>query len=71
MFFNLEDAMRHLVSFVSSPVGHVLNFLATLLCHIERLPGCASVAGFVGERVLCPACELLCARDGTQDDMLF
>ena len=49
----------------------MLNFLSTLFCHIERVPGCASVAIFVGERVLCPACELLCLRDGTQDDMLF
>lgn len=62
--------MRHILSFLRSPLGYILNFLCTLLVHAESLPGLANPMRAAGEWLSGP-CEILCARDGVQDDMLF
>lgn len=56
---------RHLLSFLRSPIGYVVNFLATVLCHG---PTWLDVAL---ERPVVWACETFCASDGVQNDMLF
>jgi hypothetical protein len=55
--------MRHLVSFLRSPLGYIVNLVATITAHTGA-PACA-------DRWICAACETLCLRDGVQDDMLF
>lgn len=62
--------MSHLLSFVRSPIGYILNLLATIMVYAERLPLVGGVFVVAGEWITGP-CEALCARDGIQDDMLF
>ena len=62
--------MKHIVSFLRSPIGYALNLLATLAVHAAALPGMGWI-DWVFERTLLGACEALCLRDGVQDDMLF
>ena len=62
--------MRYLVSFIRSPLGFMLNLLATVLCHMEKVPGLKKPMMWCGDQ-LSWACEVICLRDGVQDDMLF
>lgn len=62
--------MRYLVSFIRSPLGFMLNLLATVLCHVEKVPGLKKPMMWCGDQ-LSKACEVICLRDGVQDDMLF
>jgi hypothetical protein len=62
---NRSFMARHLLSFARSPIGYIVNLLATCFCHapqwLEEL----------AEPVMASLCEQFCARDGVQDDMLF
>lgn len=62
--------LKHVVSFLKSPVGYVLNLVASALVVGESLPvigrGCVVVGGWVAR-----PCDALCARDGIQDRPLF
>jgi hypothetical protein len=57
--------IRHLLSFVRSPLGYVVNLLATLDAHV---PGDRPVWY---DSAFSAACEALCLRDGIQDDVMF
>ena len=62
--------MRHLFSFARSPLGYFFNLAATLAVHGEALPGVGRGFEVLGGWLAAP-CEVFCARDGVQDDMLF
>lgn len=55
--------MRHVVSFLRSPLGYIVNLLAT----VTQYTGWPRVL----DGPLCAACEAFCARDGVQDSPLF
>lgn len=61
---------RHLLSFLRSPLGYVLNVLAILTVKLAETPGFAWV-DWTFERTLLPACDVLCLRDGIQDEVWF
>ena len=55
--------MRHLLSFMKSPLGYAFNLLATISCYV-RVPALVTLW-------ICRGCECFCINDGIQDDMLF
>jgi len=55
--------MRHLISFLRSPVGYIANLLATLTVYT------GSPAWI--DRPLCKLCDTFCVPDGVQNDPLF
>lgn len=60
--------MRHLVSFLKSPIGYMSNLFATLWCYV---PGSDSKYMAGVDYPICFMCETFCLKDGIQDDMLF
>lgn len=62
--------VKHLISFARSPIGYILNLLCTVLVYAEQLPIAGRLALMAGNVLARPA-DILCARDGVQDDMLF
>ena len=59
----LKAPMRHLISFLRSPVGYIANLLATLTVYT------GSPAWI--DRPLCKLCDTFCVPDGVQNDPLF
>lgn len=55
--------MRHLVSFLRSPVGYIANLLATITSY-TGLPAML-------DKALCKLCDAFCVPDGVQNDPLF
>lgn len=55
--------MRHIASFLRSPLGYIANFIATVTVYTG--------APEWADRMIGAACETLCLRDGVQDDPLF
>lgn len=62
--------MRHLVSFLKSPLGYLLNLLATLLVYAERLPIIGANTPKLDKHLI-PLLESFCIQDGIQDNPLF
>lgn len=62
--------MKHVVSFIKCPLGYVANLAVTVLVHAERLPVAGPAAEWLGLK-LCSVCDVLCLRDGVQDEPLF
>lgn len=65
--------IRHALSFLGSPLGYVLNMLATLAVYAEmHAPVLAwPLVALAESRWFNAACFAHCARDGIQDDPLF
>ena len=56
---------RHLLSFLRSPIGYVLNLIATVSQYapvIDRI---------IPDHVMARLCETFCAKDDVQSDVLF
>lgn len=60
----------HLISFIKAPVGYTLNALASLAMLAEPAPVVGRAAVVVGGWLVRP-CDLLCLRDGVQDEPMF
>ena len=57
--------MKHVLSFFRSPIGYVINAVATVLVYVPvPLPA-------IVDRAISALCETFCAHDGVQDDALF
>jgi len=54
---------KHFVSILRSPIGYILNLIATIN---QYIPAPKSM-----ENWLCAGCETFCLNDGVQDDPLF
>ena len=61
---------RHLLSIARSPLGYLCNLLATCMAHAEHLPLMVRPMRAAGD-AFSNVCEVMCLRDGVQDDMLF
>lgn len=71
LFTDLERfTVRHITSFIKAPLGYVANLISTLLVHAERAPLVGRAAEWAGLK-MADVCEVVCIRDGVQDDMLF
>jgi hypothetical protein len=61
---------QHLLSFLRAPLGYVLNVAAILCVKLATVRGFGWVDPLF-ERTLLPACDVLCLRDGVQDEVWF
>lgn len=60
---------RHLLSFLRSPHGYAINFVATATeaLQLHELP----IVGWIYSHTVCPLGCMFCLRDGVQDDPLW